>query len=396
MGPLVPDIISNELNFIVALVIGVAFGIILEQAGFSTSKKLVGLFYGYDFTVLRVFFTAGITAMFGVIALTHYGFLDIGLVYINPTFLWSALAGGLIMGLGFILGGYCPGTSFCGAAIGKIDAMVFIAGAFLGVYIFAEGYPMFEDLYKAANLGSPQIFETLRMSQGLFAFLLIVMAVGAFWAASIIERKVNKVEKPDPTPARLFVPLTAVAVVLGIIAIFLPEKKASLLADVKDKEYVSEYQFKMMTPDELVFRILDEDKKYVVIDTRDEKAFAAFTLPGAVNITPAQMFEKQSKKQLNVRGKKYVIVADDEQAGIAAAVVAMNLGVNEVSVLAGGLDAIKSQILNYQTPTDLSTRQAKDTDLFRKRAKVELAQLIEKNKNKKVVKKEVKRVLGGC
>ena len=396
MGPLVPDIISNELNFIVALVIGVAFGIILEQAGFSTSKKLVGLFYGYDFTVLRVFFTAGVTAMFGVIALTHYGFLDIGLVYINPTFLWSALAGGLIMGLGFILGGYCPGTSFCGAAIGKIDAMIFIAGAFIGVFIFAEGYPMFEGLYKAANMGSPQIFETLGMSQGLFAFLLTVMAVGAFWGVSIIERKVNKVDKPDPTPARLFVPLTAVAVVLGIIALFLPERKSTLLADVKDKEYVSEYQFKMMTPDELVFRILDEDKKYVVIDTRDEKSFAAFTLPGAVNITPAQMFEKQSKKQLNIRGKKYVIIADTEQSGKAAAVVAMNLGVDEISVLAGGLDAVKSQILNYQPPTDLSTRQAKDTDLFRKRAQVELAQLIEKNKNKKVVKKEVKRVLGGC
>ena len=56
MGPLVPDIIGNELNLVVALLIGIAFGFILEQAGFSTSKKLVGLFYGYDFTVLRVFF----------------------------------------------------------------------------------------------------------------------------------------------------------------------------------------------------------------------------------------------------------------------------------------------------------------------------------------------------
>ena len=56
MGPLVPDIIGNELNLVAALFIGIAFGFILEQAGFSTSKKLVGLFYGYDFTVLRVFF----------------------------------------------------------------------------------------------------------------------------------------------------------------------------------------------------------------------------------------------------------------------------------------------------------------------------------------------------
>ncbi|MGE5861207.1 MAG: YeeE/YedE thiosulfate transporter family protein, partial [Ignavibacteria bacterium] len=141
MGPLVPDIIGNELNFIAALFIGIAFGFILEQAGFSTSKKLVGLFYGYDFTVLRVFFTAGVTAMLGVIMLGHFGLLDINLIYINPTFLWSALAGGFIMGLGFVIGGFCPGTSFCAAAIGKIDAMFFIAGSFIGVFIFAEGYP---------------------------------------------------------------------------------------------------------------------------------------------------------------------------------------------------------------------------------------------------------------
>ena len=155
MGPLVPDIISNNLNFIVALVIGILFGAILEQAGFSTSKKLVGLFYGYDFTVLRVFFTAGLVAMIGVMGLEHYGLIDINLVYINPTFLWSAIIGGLIMGLGFVVGGFCPGTSVCAAAIGKIDAMIFIGGSLIGVLIFAEGYPLFEGLYKSANWGNP-------------------------------------------------------------------------------------------------------------------------------------------------------------------------------------------------------------------------------------------------
>ena len=129
MGPLVPDIIGNDLNYIVALIIGILFGMVLEQAGFSTSKKLVGLFYGYDFTVLRVFFTAGITAMVGVIALNHFGLLDINLIYINPTYLWSALVGGIIMGLGFVIGGFCPGTSVCAAAIGKIDAMYFVLGS---------------------------------------------------------------------------------------------------------------------------------------------------------------------------------------------------------------------------------------------------------------------------
>ena len=111
MGPLVPFIISEEFSLVLALLIGIAFGFILEQAGFSSTKKLVGLFYGYDFTVLRVFFTAGITAMAGVLLLGHYGLLDLEIIYVNPTFVKSALLGGGIMGAGFIIGGFCPGTS---------------------------------------------------------------------------------------------------------------------------------------------------------------------------------------------------------------------------------------------------------------------------------------------
>ena len=80
MGPLVPYIISEEFGLVIALAIGVAFGFVLEQGGFSSTKKLVGLFYGYDFTVLRVFFTAGITAMAGVLLLGHYGILDTNVV----------------------------------------------------------------------------------------------------------------------------------------------------------------------------------------------------------------------------------------------------------------------------------------------------------------------------
>src|SRR5512147_1403243 len=109
MGPLVPEIIGNELNYVVALFVGIAFGFVLEQAGFSSSKKLAGVFYGYDFTVLRVFFTAGVTAMSGVIILGYLGWLDTNFIYINPTYLQAAILGGVIMGFGFIIGGYCPG-----------------------------------------------------------------------------------------------------------------------------------------------------------------------------------------------------------------------------------------------------------------------------------------------
>lgn len=190
MGPLIVyDIISQNTNFLLAFIIGIGFGFVLEINGFSSSRRLAGMFYGYDTTVLKVFFTAAIVGMLGLLFLSLFGVLDLSMIYINPTFLWSAIGGGVIMGIGFILGGYCPGTSFCAASIGKIDAMAFIGGIFLGILIFAEGYPLWEDFYKAKFMGSPTLNELMGMSRGFLTFLIILVALAMFWVGEWSEKK---------------------------------------------------------------------------------------------------------------------------------------------------------------------------------------------------------------
>ncbi len=190
MGPLVTyEIISQDTNLLIAFIIGIGFGFVLESSGFSSSRKLAGIFYGYDTVVLKVFFTAAITAMLGLLFFSLFGWIDLELIYVQPTYLYSAIAGGVIMGAGFILGGYCPGTSFCGASIGKIDAFVFIGGLFLGVLIFAEGYPLWEEFFKAQFMGYPKLSSVLGLSDGIFAFILILMALGMFWVAEWAEKK---------------------------------------------------------------------------------------------------------------------------------------------------------------------------------------------------------------
>ena len=195
MGPLAPyEIISENTNFLLAFFIGIAFGWVLESSGFSSSRKLAGIFYGYDAVVLKVFFTGAITCMIGLLFMSLFGWIDLDLVYVNPTYLTSAIVGGVIMGAGFIMGGFCPGTSFTGAAIGKIDGMVFVLGLFLGIYIFAFSYPLWEKMYMAKYLGEPKISEVLGMKDGLFGFLLILAALGMFAVAEWAERKFPREE----------------------------------------------------------------------------------------------------------------------------------------------------------------------------------------------------------
>lgn len=195
MGPLsVNELISENTNLFLAFIIGIGFGFILEQSGFSSSRKLAGVFYGYDTVVLKVFFTAAITAMLGLLFFSLFGWIDLNLVYVNPTYLTSAIVGGMIMGVGFIMGGYCPGTSFCAASIGKIDALVFIGGLFIGILIFTLGYSVWNGMYLAKFLGFPKISQTLGLSDGIFAFFLILVALGMFWVAEWAEKKFPREE----------------------------------------------------------------------------------------------------------------------------------------------------------------------------------------------------------
>ncbi len=396
MGPLVPDIIGIDLNFIFALIIGILFGAILEQAGFSTSKKLVGLFYGYDFTVLRVFFTAGIVAMIGVLALTHFGLLDINLTYINPTFLWSAIIGGLIMGLGFIVGGFCPGTSVCAAAIGKIDAMIFIGGALLGVLLFAEGYPLFEGLYKSTNLGNPRLFETLGISQTLFASLFTVVALLVFIGVSIVENRINGIKKAPIRFTPYYFGIAVFGLVVALSAFMFPERKASLIKMVEDNSLVNSYNLDIMTVDELAFKLVSDDSKLQIIDFRSAKEYEKFNLPKSSSFLIDNLFEKEPNKLLSVNHKVNVFVGNNEIIERKMAIIAKELGYKNIKILKGGLNAFVEDILNLKPTKDTISQEGRDTYRFRVKASQIIPKLIKQNKTSGPVKKTQKRVVGGC
>ena len=190
MGPLsIISQLSEWVNLLIGFIIGIGFGFALEQAGFSSSRKLAGMFYGYDTTVLKVFFTAAIVALVGSQFLSFFGLLDLNLVNVNPYYIQSALIGGVIMGAGFIMGGFCPGTGICALSIGKIDAFMFLFGGLTGAFLFAETYPKIESFALSGFKGPVKVDEWLGVSPGIFTFLLIVAAVLLFWIAEVAEKK---------------------------------------------------------------------------------------------------------------------------------------------------------------------------------------------------------------
>jgi len=194
MGPLIPNgVIPLEWNFVIAILIGIAFGFTLEASGFSSSRKIAGVFYGYDFAVLKVFFTAALVAMIGIYYMDYLELVNIEQLFVLPTYTWSAIIGGVIMGLGFVLGGFCPGTTLCAAAIGKIDAMATMAGIFIGIFLFSELYDFIEPLFDSSYLGRITITDSLGVSPYWFIFLFAILAVIVFYFADVIRKRVKTV-----------------------------------------------------------------------------------------------------------------------------------------------------------------------------------------------------------
>lgn len=189
MFPLNPEGLY-EHTFVMAMYVacGFLFGVVLEQAGFGNAKNLAAQFYLSDMRVLKVMFTAIVTAMLLVFLANAIGMLDLNLVFVNPTHLWPGIVGGLIFGVGFVIGGYCPGTSIVSAATLKIDGIFFLFGLAIGSIIFAETLPLFDEFFEASgNYGQLTLYQWLNVGPGVVVLGVVVMALGMFWAAERIE-----------------------------------------------------------------------------------------------------------------------------------------------------------------------------------------------------------------
>jgi hypothetical protein len=183
---------GDEFSLVVAVIIGVLFGFFLERAGFGNGRKLAAQFYFRDMAVFKVMFSAIVTAMLGVFYLSWAGLLDIELVYVGTTYLYPQLLGGLLLGIGFILGGYCPGTSIVAVATGRLDAVMFAIGVFLGILGFGEAYPLFADFMNGSNMGSITLPEFFSVPYGLVMLLVVVIALAGFVGSEVVEKRIGK------------------------------------------------------------------------------------------------------------------------------------------------------------------------------------------------------------
>ena len=290
----------REIGLIVALTIGVAFGFVLERAGFGRATKLAGQFYLHDMTVFKVMFSAIVTAMLGLVLLGGVGVVDAAAVYrtaASDTYVWPMLVGGLVLGVGFIVSGYCPGTSLVASASGKLDGMATFGGVILGSVLFGELYPLFAKFAVSGHLGQRFLDQVTGIPRPVLAMAVALMAVGMFFGAEkveqIFQRRRNLSDDSQATPkartARklVFAGMSAMAL-LAVATMALPGTPQAAGAKPARK-LVHAQKAQQISAAALARRIVDEPWMLRLVDIRDSKVCGKKSLPGAECVPVAKL-----------------------------------------------------------------------------------------------------------
>ncbi len=282
------DALATTAAFALSLLIGFGFGFALEQAGFGSSRRLAGIFYFRDMTVLKVMFTAMVTAMLGLQLALSLGVVTADQIYFLPSVYGAQIVGGLIFGVGFVLSSWCPGTAAVGLASGRIDALIFLGGAAAGSALFNELYGILTPLYTWGDSGVRFAWQALGVSAPLFSLIFSCVAVAAFWGAEWIERKTAGTGSYLGTPFLQAFSVTILAAALAV-ALLPPASPATAAAsagapaDARMLEAI-ETGADHIEPEELADRLMAGDPTLTLVDIRTPIEFEAFHIRGAVNV----------------------------------------------------------------------------------------------------------------
>lgn len=342
---------ENPWTYLVFGLIGFAFGFTLEMSGFGDSRKLAAQFYFKELTVLKVMFTAIVTAMVLLFSAVGLGLLNFNLVWVNPTYLWPGILGGVIMGIGFIIGGFCPTTSLASASTGKIDGMFFMLGGFVGAFLFGETEKYFDYWYNNAGYyGRVTLDQVFHLPVGVVVLLVVFMALFMFWGAEQLERIIGKRDMSREPKLRIAGAGLLAAAAIAVVFIGTPSA-AEKYARVSIERTVDGQKVKMTAdellakrqvqihPGELLATMADDRLITLLLDVRPEADYNLFHIKGAVNVPlselPALIPALLADQTPN---KVHVVVSNDETLATEAWKMLVAESVPNVYILEGGVN----------------------------------------------------------
>jgi rhodanese-related sulfurtransferase len=301
-------------------------------------------------TVLKVMFTAIVVAMTLIFLSSALQVLDFQKVYVSDTYLKPGIVGGLIMGVGFIIGGFCPGTSIVSAATFKIDGMVFVGGVAFGSYLFGEGLPLFKYFSNSTYMGKFMLPELFGISTGAVVLLVVIMALAMFYGAGISEKVFGEGKAlkdidllPDYKGAgRAKFMAALLLIILALVTLLKGQPGLEARWSWIEEEELAKINTRevFIHPGEMLETMNQPLLYKTILDVRSKGDYGKFHLQDAVNVRPESIVDGSLAGIIGNRPSHNVniLVSNDEEAAVDAYKKLRAQGVINLYILSGGIN----------------------------------------------------------
>lgn len=175
------------MEIISAICLGALFGFVLHRVGASNPQKIINMLRLIDLHLMKVI-------LLGISLASAILFIGLTLGIFDPSHLsvktsyWGVFIGGLILGAGWALAGYCPGTGVAALGEGRKDAIFFIIGGMVGAWLYMITYPVFKGTFLLDKIlgGKVTLARTPRDSYavlldkipGIIPALIVALVIG--------------------------------------------------------------------------------------------------------------------------------------------------------------------------------------------------------------------------
>ena len=127
------------MTIVLAIILGIFFGFALQRVGATNPENIINMLRLKDLHLMKaIFFAIGISSAL-LFFLINVGIIDAGNLSVKSSYI-GVIIGGALLGLGFAVAGYCPGTGLTALADGRKDALFFMGGGLLGALIYTMTY----------------------------------------------------------------------------------------------------------------------------------------------------------------------------------------------------------------------------------------------------------------
>jgi uncharacterized protein len=184
------------MSLIYALLVGIAMGALIQRVGASSPAMILKALRLENLAIIKFMATTIAVGTVGAYLLATMMPMHFD---IKPTYVVGVIAGGVIFGIGFAVGGYCPGTCVVGIGERRKDAWFALMGGITGALLFTLVYSLIE-----APLLKPLSYGKITLADLVHAPALVVaVGLAAVLLAAVTMFPTERDRRGEPaSPAR--------------------------------------------------------------------------------------------------------------------------------------------------------------------------------------------------